>query len=167
MRRSFRRSARSNAPASAHAAYRIGAACPLDSTKRSLSRLCGSFGSNRISAKNNAAMTSAIEQQLVGCPLPASEVERIESIRSRVAMFFKAGTSRARSMAICVRRFYRKRQQFAEREPVDRRAIVEGARRQRRQHPRRIGAIVGVRRQDRARAIVRIVVKRGEAGGSQ
>ena len=31
--------ARSNAPASAHAAYRIGAACPFDSTKRSLSGL--------------------------------------------------------------------------------------------------------------------------------
>ena len=30
---------------------------------------------------------SAAEQQLVGWPLPASEVARAESIRSRVAMF--------------------------------------------------------------------------------
>ena len=73
--RSFSSSARSNAPASAHAAYRIGAACPFDSTKRSLSGLCGSFGSNRISAKKSAATRSAAEQQLVGCPLPASDVD--------------------------------------------------------------------------------------------
>jgi hypothetical protein len=51
-------------------------------------------------------MMSAIEQQLVGWPLPASDVARIESIRNRVAMFFKAGTSSARSIVIVVGRFY-------------------------------------------------------------
>ena len=42
--RSFSSSSRSNAPASAHAAYRTGAACPFDSTNRSLSTWCGSRG---------------------------------------------------------------------------------------------------------------------------
>jgi hypothetical protein len=37
-------------------------------------------------------MISAAEQQVVGWPLPASLVERTESIRSRVAMFINAGT---------------------------------------------------------------------------
>ena len=46
---------------------------------------------------------SAIEKQLVGCPLPASEVARAESIRRRVAMFWRAGTSDARSIGISVR----------------------------------------------------------------
>ena len=45
-------------------------------------------------------MMSAAEQQLVGWPLPASEVERSESIRSRVAMFLRAGMSAARSMVM-------------------------------------------------------------------
>ena len=40
-------------------------------------------------------MMSAVEQQLVGCPLPASDVERTESIRSRVAMFFECGNERS------------------------------------------------------------------------
>src|SRR5437667_10973604 len=48
-------------------------------------------------------MTSAIEQQLVGWPLPASDVARIESIRSRVATFFNAGMSDARSITTLVR----------------------------------------------------------------
>jgi len=43
---------------------------------------------------------SAAEQQLVGWPLPASDVERTESMRSRVAIFFRAGMSDARSRAI-------------------------------------------------------------------
>ena len=104
IRRSFSSSARSNAPASAHAAYRIGAAWPFDSTKRSLPGWRGSCGSNRISAKNSAAMTSAADMQLVGWPLPASDVDVIESIRSCVATFFRAGISVARSRAIRVSR---------------------------------------------------------------
>ena len=60
-------------------------------------------GSNRISAKNSAATRSAAEQQLVGCPLPASDVDLIESIRSRVAMFFRAGIRVARSRDIRTR----------------------------------------------------------------
>lgn len=34
---------------------------------------------------------SAAEQQLDGCPLPASDVARTDSIRSRVAMVCNAG----------------------------------------------------------------------------
>jgi hypothetical protein len=64
---------------------------------RSLSGLCGSFGSNRISAKKSAAMRSAAEQQLVGWPLPASAVDLTESIRKRVAMFLSAGIRAVRS----------------------------------------------------------------------
>ena len=37
-------------------------------------------------------MISAAEQHELGCPLPASVVERTESIRRRVAMFISAGT---------------------------------------------------------------------------
>ena len=40
---------------------------------------------------------SAAEQQLVGWPLPASLVERMESMRSRVEIFCKAGTREALS----------------------------------------------------------------------
>src|SRR5580704_2591367 len=95
--RSFSSSLRSNAPASAQPAYRSGAAWPFESTNRSLSSWWGSFGSKRISAKNSAATTSAAEQQLVGCPLPASEVDLTESMRRRVATFFNAGISNDRS----------------------------------------------------------------------
>ena len=42
-------------------------------------------------------------QQLVGWPLPASDVERTESIRSRVAMFFRAGISECAINVIGVR----------------------------------------------------------------
>ena len=77
-------------PASAQAAYRIGAPCPFESTNRSLSWLCGSRGSYRISAKKSAAMISAAEQQVLGWPLPAAVVDTTESIRSRVAMFISA-----------------------------------------------------------------------------
>jgi hypothetical protein len=37
-------------------------------------------------------MISAAEQHVLGWPLPASLVERTESMRSRVAMFISAGT---------------------------------------------------------------------------
>src|SRR5437867_3870140 len=67
---------------------------------RSLPGCRGSFGSNRISAKKSAATRSAAEQQLVGCPVPLSEVDVIESIRSCVAAFFKAGMSDERSIGI-------------------------------------------------------------------
>jgi hypothetical protein len=50
-------------------------------------------------------MVSAIDMQLVGCPVPDSEVARIESIRSLVAMFLSAGTSEARSMAMGIMEF--------------------------------------------------------------
>ena len=95
-RRSFSSSARSNAPASAHAAYRIGAACPFDSTKRSLSGLLRIAAGRSASRRRTARPSmSAAEQQLVGWPLPASDVARIESMRSRVAMFLQRG-NRAR-----------------------------------------------------------------------
>src|SRR5256712_6545414 len=74
-----------NAPASAQAAYKSGAAWPLDRTNRSLFGCLGFFGSNRMTEKNRVAAMSAAEQQLVGCPLPASVVERTLRIRSRVA----------------------------------------------------------------------------------
>jgi hypothetical protein len=37
-------------------------------------------------------MISAAEQQVLGCPLPASVVERTESMRRRVAIFINAET---------------------------------------------------------------------------
>jgi hypothetical protein len=46
---------------------------------------------------------SAIEQQLVGWPVPVSDVDRSESIRSRVAMFLRAEISEARSVGIGLR----------------------------------------------------------------
>ena len=72
-------------PSSAQTAYRSGAACPLLSTNRSESGERGWSGSRRIVAKNKAATRSAAEAALVGCPLPAAVVARIDSIRSRVA----------------------------------------------------------------------------------
>ena len=51
---------------------------------------CGFFGSNRISEKNNVETISAAEQQLVGWPLAAAVVERMESMRSCVATFLSA-----------------------------------------------------------------------------
>ena len=91
--RSERSSSRVRKPASAQAAYSSGAAWPFDSTKRSLSSCCGLRGSNRISAKNRVATMSAAEQQLDGWPLPASDVARTDSMRSRAAMVCSAGTS--------------------------------------------------------------------------
>src|SRR5688572_12621337 len=91
-------SERSKRPTSAHAAYRIGAAWPLDRMKRSFPGCWTFFGSNRISARNSDATRSAAEQQLVGWPLPASDVERTESIRRRVAAFFRAGMKTVRSI---------------------------------------------------------------------
>src|SRR5437867_1376372 len=58
--------------------------------KRSLLGCLGFFGSYRITAKNNAATMSAAEQQLDGCPLPASVVARTLSIRRVVALFCSA-----------------------------------------------------------------------------
>ena len=43
-------------------------------------------GSYRISAKKSVATISAADKQVVGCPLPASLVERTQSMRSLVAM---------------------------------------------------------------------------------
>src|SRR5262245_12929206 len=40
-------------------------------------------------------MISAAEQHVLGCPLPASVVDRTESMRRRVAMFISAGTRAA------------------------------------------------------------------------
>src|SRR5690349_19713481 len=67
---------------------------------RSLSGSSGRRGSKRISAKKSAATRSAAEQQLVGWPLPASDVDRTDSMRRRVAAFFSAGSSEARSRLI-------------------------------------------------------------------
>ena len=65
--------------------------------KRSFNGWCGFAGSKRISEKKSAATTSAADAQVVGWPLPAAVVARIESIRSWVAMLWSTGTSRARS----------------------------------------------------------------------
>ena len=51
MHRSFSRSSGGTKPASAHAAYSNGAACPFDRTKRSLSWFCGSRGSRSACAR--------------------------------------------------------------------------------------------------------------------
>ena len=82
----FSRSEWGNNPASAQAAYKSGAAWPLDRTNLSLPGYLGSLGLNRITEKKRVATISAAEQQLVGCPLPASVVERTLSIRSRAAL---------------------------------------------------------------------------------
>src|SRR5688572_30737188 len=58
--------------------------------KRSLLGCLGFFGSYRITAKKSTATMSAAEQQLDGCPLPASEVARTLSIRRVVALFWSA-----------------------------------------------------------------------------
>src|SRR5579884_3365538 len=76
--RSWSSSSRGNSPASAQAEYRIGAACPLESTKASLCGLRGFLGSYRITEKNSVDMISAAEAHVVGWPLPAVVVERIE-----------------------------------------------------------------------------------------
>ena len=62
---------------------------------------------------------SAIDMQLVGWPLPASDVERTESMRSRVAMFFRAGDERrAISVHTVAAILSYVPQQFAERDAV-------------------------------------------------
>jgi hypothetical protein len=63
----------------------MGAACPFDNMKTSLPACLGLRGSYRITEKNKTDMISAAETQLVGCPLPAAVVARIDSIRSLVA----------------------------------------------------------------------------------
>ena len=83
------------APASAQAAYRMGAACPFDSTNRSLFGFFGFLGSNLMTEKNRVATMSAAERQLVGCPLPAAVVARTLRIRKRVASFLRLVTSSA------------------------------------------------------------------------
>jgi hypothetical protein len=42
-----------------------------------------------MSAKNSAAIKSAADMHVVGCPLADAVVARIDSMRRRVAMFFK------------------------------------------------------------------------------
>ena len=48
-----------------------------------------------MSAKNNAAIRSAADMQVVGCPLADAVVARIDSMRRRVAMFFSDDRSDA------------------------------------------------------------------------
>src|SRR5580658_4592908 len=73
-------------PASASTAYKIGAAWPFDSTKRSPASAFGFFGSNFIVLKNSAAIISAIDRHDVGCPDPACVVMRREWLRSMRAL---------------------------------------------------------------------------------
>ena len=70
----------------------MGAACPLDSTNRSLFGFFGFLGSNLMTEKNRVATISAAERQLVGCPLPAAVVARTLRIRKRVASFLRLAT---------------------------------------------------------------------------
>ena len=67
-------------PNSAHVEYSTGAACPLESTNLSFPGFAGSCTSKFITEKNRQAMISAADIELVGCPLPAAVVARIESI---------------------------------------------------------------------------------------
>jgi hypothetical protein len=55
----------------------------------------GFFGSYRITEKNSVATISAAEQQLVGWPVPDSDVDRTLSIRSAAALFFNKVISAA------------------------------------------------------------------------
>src|SRR5262245_22732634 len=55
-----------NAPASAKAAYRTGAACPFDRTKRSFPGCDGLVGSKRMEWKKIADTRSAADKQEVG-----------------------------------------------------------------------------------------------------
>src|SRR4029077_13831814 len=91
--RNFKRSLFGKRPASAQAAYSSGAAWPFDSTNRSLLRAFGFLGSYRMTEKNSAATISAAEQQLDGCPLPASLVARTLSIRRCVALFCSSASN--------------------------------------------------------------------------
>jgi hypothetical protein len=70
--------------------------------KTSAAGFPGSAGSYRITEKNSVATISAAEAQLVGCPLPASVVARIEWIRSRVARFPRAATSSALGVVVVI-----------------------------------------------------------------
>src|SRR5690606_38468226 len=63
--------------------------------KRSLFGLRGSSTWNFMVSKKSTAVISAIEQQEVGCPDPALLVAWMESMRSRLAMSFKAATGRS------------------------------------------------------------------------
>ena len=88
-------------------------------------------GSKRISAKNSAAMRSAAEQHWSGWPLPASVVARIESMRSRVAMFFSAGNERGSISYVACEILARTRIEQRE-------AVVGGCVAARRRHVRRL-----------------------------
>ena len=63
---------------------------PFERTNRSLLGNFGFFGSYRITEKNRTATMSAAEQQLEGCPLPASVVAFTLSMRRCVALLAKA-----------------------------------------------------------------------------
>ena len=54
-------------------------------------------------AKNRAATRSAAEAALVGCPLPAAVVARMDSIRRRVATSSSAWTSPSGSGVVVIR----------------------------------------------------------------
>lgn len=58
-------------PAFSHAAYNAGTACPLDKTNLSFPKYLGFFTSwfNPIYEKNKIDKKSAIDAELVGCPL--------------------------------------------------------------------------------------------------
>src|SRR5579859_3493196 len=89
-------------PTSAHAAYKIGAACPLESTKRSLPGFFGFLGSNFIPPKNSAAIMSAAEQHVLGCPDPAWVVIWTEWMRSRVATSLNAENLSVVVITLCL-----------------------------------------------------------------
>ena len=97
-------------------------------------------------------MMSAAEQQLVGWPLPASDVDSTESIRSRVATFFRAGMSDERSsdMGLSILdgrlRISKYRLPVAGGETVNRADKAELRRRGREplQNPPRVAVVVGV-----------------------
>src|SRR5687767_9413752 len=137
---------------------------------RSLPGCCGFFGSNRISAKNNAATRSAAEQQLVGWPLPASEVERTESIRSRVAALLRAGSRTARSTAtkplildeIVPTRFLNRLAEILvrrQREGRCGRACGAAVRFETLEDPERVAPVIRVRRDHRGALVIGVAVQ--------
>ena len=97
--RSFSSSARSNAPASAHAAYRIGAACPFDSTKRSLSVLLRILR-DRTASRRKTARPRCRPSTAAGRMAAAGFRRRARSSRSAAGWrcSSSAGMSVARSM---------------------------------------------------------------------
>jgi hypothetical protein len=61
-------------PRSAYAAYRIGTACPSDSTSRSAAGFHGSLGSQRMWSYISTVIRWASDSAVDGCPLPAAVV---------------------------------------------------------------------------------------------